>query len=67
MIDQDKSKQELLEELAEMRRREAQWRSVVTNMPAFVTVVDQGTISTSIAPPAALIQKMRVARVPTIS
>ena len=29
MIDQDKSKQELIEELAEMRRREAQWRSVV--------------------------------------
>ena len=28
MLDQDKSKQELIEELAEMRRREAQSRSV---------------------------------------
>jgi PAS domain S-box-containing protein len=31
MLDQDKSKQQLLEELAEMRRREAQWRSLVSN------------------------------------
>jgi PAS domain S-box-containing protein len=45
MIDQDKSKQELIEELAEMRRREAQWRSIVANTPVFVCLVDRaGTI-----------------------
>ena len=45
MRDQDKSKEQLLEELAEMRRREAQWRSIVANTPVFVCLVDRaGTI-----------------------
>ncbi len=45
MLDQNKSKQQLLEELAEMRRREAKWRLLVANMPAFVCLVDRaGTI-----------------------
>jgi len=45
MLDQDKSKQQLIEELGEMRQREAQWRSIFANTPVFVTFVDRaGTI-----------------------
>ena len=45
MKDQDKTKDELIEELAEMRRREEQWRSIVANTPIFVCLVDRaGTI-----------------------
>ncbi len=45
MIDQDKSKQQLLEELAETRQREAQWRAIFANTPFFVAFVDRaGTI-----------------------
>ncbi|MGO9109174.1 MAG: PAS domain S-box protein [Thermoguttaceae bacterium] len=45
MVDQDKTKQQLLEELAEMRRRETQWRSIIANTPVFVAFVDRaGTI-----------------------
>ena len=45
MLDQDKSKEQLLAELAETRQREAQWRSMVANAPVFVALVDRaGTI-----------------------
>jgi len=45
MIDQDKSKQQLIEELAEMRLQTEHWRSMVANTPAFVCLVDRaGTI-----------------------
>ena len=45
MKDQDKTKDELIEELAEMRRREEQWHSVAANTPIFVWLVDRaGTI-----------------------
>jgi PAS domain S-box-containing protein len=45
MKDQDKTKEQLIEELAELRRSEAQWRSVVVNTPLFVCLVDRaGTI-----------------------
>jgi PAS domain S-box-containing protein len=43
--DHEKTKEQLLEELAEIRRREEQWRSVVANTPVFVALVDRaGTI-----------------------
>ena len=41
MKDQDKTKRQLIEELAELRRSEAKWRSVVENAPLFVAVVDR--------------------------
>jgi PAS domain S-box-containing protein len=45
MMDQHKSKQELIEELAETRRQAEHWRSIVTNTPVFVCLVDRaGTI-----------------------
>ena len=45
MRNQDKTKQQLIEELAELRRSEAKWRSVAENAPLFVAIVDQsGTI-----------------------
>ena len=40
-----KSKQELLEELVEMRRQAAYWHSIVANTPVFICLVDRaGTI-----------------------
>jgi PAS domain S-box-containing protein len=43
--DHEKTKEQLLQELVEMRRREEQWRSVVANTPVFVCLVDRaGTI-----------------------
>ena len=53
MPDQDKSKQQLIEELAEMRRREAQWRSVVADAPVFVALADRA---------GALLEAQEVAR-----
>jgi PAS domain S-box-containing protein len=45
MIDQDKTKQQLIEELAKLRQTVAQWQSVIANMPIFVALVDRaGTI-----------------------
>ena len=45
MRDQEKTKQQLLEELTELRRSEAKWRSVAQNAPLFVAIVDQaGTL-----------------------
>jgi PAS domain S-box-containing protein len=45
MDDHQKTKEQLIEELASLRRREAQWRSVVANAPVFVALVDRaGTI-----------------------
>jgi PAS domain S-box-containing protein len=41
MKDRDKTKEQLIEELAELRLREAKWRSVAENTPLFVAVVDQ--------------------------
>jgi PAS domain S-box-containing protein len=44
-MDQDKTKDQLLEELTDLRRREAHWRSIVANTPLFVALVDRaGTI-----------------------
>ena len=45
MSDQDKTKEQLISELEELRRREEQWRSIVVNTPVFVCLVDRaGTI-----------------------
>ena len=41
MKDQDKTKQQLIEELADLRRSEAKWRSVAENAPLFMAVVDR--------------------------
>jgi len=44
-MDQNKGKQQLIEELAEMRRQAAHWHSIVANAPLFVSLVDRaGTI-----------------------
>ncbi len=40
MPDQDKSKQQLIEELAEMRQREAQRRSAAADPPVFVAITE---------------------------
>ncbi len=40
MKDQDKTKQQLIEELAELRHSEAKWRSVAENAPLLVIIVD---------------------------
>jgi PAS domain S-box-containing protein len=41
MDDHDKSNQQLVEELAELRQRETKWRSVVNNAPVFMAIVDR--------------------------
>ena len=41
MIDQQKTKEQLIEELADLRQREAQWRSVLAGIPVFVALVDR--------------------------
>ena len=45
MSDQDKTREQLISENEELRRREARWRSIVVNTPLFVCLVDRaGTI-----------------------